>query len=144
MLTVFHSIHFQTTTFSDTTNSHHTATNYYEEPKPKVRQRNKDQGLALALLQSQNFRARKKRTNSGGFILCPGTDTPIRLLLYYIYFCLIYNMYMIYIVIFYQQLKNEPETQFLSLDRDRETQTVRLLHKTNQRYAIKQFLHPNL
>jgi len=32
MLTVFHSIHFQTTTFSDTTKSLHTATNYYAEP----------------------------------------------------------------------------------------------------------------
>jgi len=32
VLTVFHSIHFQTTTFSDTTKSLHTATNYYAEP----------------------------------------------------------------------------------------------------------------
>ena len=55
MLTVLHSIHFQTTTFSDTTKSHHTATNYYEEPQQhKQRDRKKEKVIKIEREQAKS------------------------------------------------------------------------------------------
>jgi hypothetical protein len=71
MLTVFHSIHFQTTTFSDTTKSHHNGPNNYghrERKREREREREREELNTAGL-------ARKRLPNEG--LSRPATATVV-------------------------------------------------------------------